>query len=335
MSKTTPVTPGGMSYIKCVTSPNDFAVSRFAGIPDEYDGKVLVKQSTFTGGLLITTPATLNNYYILVPVPGVAYLYGSCVPGAESSMVLTVVPYTDTAQLMPSGAESSVVNGFRFASNAIEIVPTVNQMSWGGAIEVWKTVIEESIYAAGAGTNLTWAGLDALASAKPSSVLPFNHGMYSVSASTNNAFPFCPVRDELPYSNIATAAWTNTWSSAINYAGLGNQETVIVKIPMGSPSTNSALIRTWSCVEYQVNSLSLMWDLAHMSAPYDPVALRLAKEYMQSQPVAVAYYENANFWQNFLKWVTEVSGALRVVPGPVGEVAGIAQLVSKTASMYV
>lgn len=323
-----------MSYIKCVTSPNDFAVSRFAGIPDEYDGKVLVKQQAFTGALTLTTPTTHDNYYVLAPIPDVAYLQGSCVPGSESSIVWTAVQYADVSTLFPAASESEVVNAFRYASNAIEIVPTVNSMTWGGAVEVWKTNIGMTVNIGTADVFAVEGLSGAIASVKPSSVMPFNHGCYSVTASTNSAFPFVPIMDGQAYSKLVFTNSTQSVTSAGNFLGFGNQETVIVKVPLNAAS-NSALIRTWSCVEYQVNSSSLMWDFAHMSAPYDPVALKLAKEYMQSQPVAVPYFENANFWQNFLKWVSTISGALRVIPGPVGDVAGVAQLISKTASMYV
>lgn len=325
--------------MKCVTSPNDFTTDSFQGIPDEYDGRVLTKKHTYTGSIP-TLSATNDTYIVLLPIPGYAYFYGSRTAGSVSALTLTGVLYGDTSTVFPSGAENTVVDQFRYASNVIEIVPTVNSMTWTGAIEIWKTPVSGGL------TNLNAAGvnefeingLEAIDSTRPLSVMPFNHGVYAITGCVEPTCPFKQVYLASAITNVQARMTTNsiTFASSANFTGLGDQEAVIIKIPGGTgvPS-NTALLRTWACVEYQVGMSSALYEYAHMSAPYDKVALELTKRFIQEHACGVPFYENANFWQNVWSWVKEISGALKVVPGPVGHAAEIANLVSTTAEMYI
>lgn len=335
----TAITPAGLAYMKCVTSPNDFEVDSFQGIPDDYDGRIIVKKHQAVSNM--ATPTAGNDAYIvLLPTPGVAYWYGSRATSSTAAITLTPVYYSDFTTLFPTGDEQSVVSAFRYASNVIEIVPTVNAMSWGGAIEVWKSPVTGSIgMIQPSGVNYyTVTGMDAMNSTKPQSVLPFNNGAYAVTTCCNAAINFTStMRASAPAQILAymdAASTALTFGGANNFVGVGCQDAVFIKMPY-STASNSALIRTWACVEYQVSPSSLLYEYSRLSPPCDPVALQLVRRFLHETPTAVPFYDNAGFWTRFNDWVRRISGALKVVPGPVGDVAGIVNLTSKTISQYI
>jgi hypothetical protein len=318
--------------MKCTTSPNDFAIDSFKGIPDSYDGRVLSKRHMYTGNMP-TLSATDDTYIVLLPTPGVAFWYGQRT--GTANMTLTPVYYSDFTTLFPAAKETSVVNNFRYASNVIEIVPTVNSMTWAGAIEVWKFTPQGGLTIVGAAANYYQvSGVDALDSVKPQSVLPFNHGMYAITAAGNTDYDFNQVLQSSAPANISGKMTTGTLSfgGANNIIGFGRQEAVVIKIPAGAATTtNTALIRTWACVEYQVTSSSLLYEYSHMSPPEDTTALQLVRRFIHSQPAAVPYYDNDSFWRTFMSWVRDTSGQLKIVPGVIGEVADAVNMVSKIA----
>jgi hypothetical protein len=323
--------------MKCVTSPNDFEIDSFVGIPDEYDGRTIAKRHTSVNNM--ATPVAGQDFYIvLAPVPGVAYYTGSRATGSTASLTLTPTYYSDTATIFPSTVEGTVVNAFRYASNVLEIVPTVNSMAWGGAIEVWKGVLTGGVFDVGAASTANYSinGFDALNSDRPQSVLPFNHGAYSVTTCCNAENMFTPILTNSPPAVIICPMKSGasvTLGGASNFTGIGCQETVIFKMPF-STASNTALIRTWACIEYQVTPTSILYDYSHVSPPADPRALALVRQFIHSNPAAVPYFDNDSFWKRFTSWVKTISGALRVVPGPVGDIAGIVNLTSKVAESY-
>jgi len=329
--------------MKCTTSPNDMEMDTFQGIPDTYDGRVLSKKCTLTQALPFTPSATLDSFILLLPTPGVAFWYAQTNPAIPAAnFTLTPVYYDGFGTLFPPGLEDTVVDEFRLASNVIEIVPTVNSMTWAGAIEVFKGPVSMSPYDdTGSGAiGLKVVGLEAMLTVKPQSVMPFNHGCYAVTAPLSDTYPFIPIAKALTsadvYAGTGVGGAVVTFGGGQNLIGFGTQEAVFIKLPAGTSTTsNTAIVRTWSCVEYQLNSHSAFYDFASQSPCHDPIALALVREFIHTHPTAVPYYDNASFWSNFLAWVGTVSGALKVVPGLVGEVAGITNLVAKTASLYV
>lgn len=330
------VTPAGLAYMKCATSPNDFDTDSFQGIPDTYDGRVVTKRY-----MSVTSPgvssATLDTYIVLLPVPGVAYYYGTRTANTQNAITLTAVQYSDTATLFPANYEGTVVNAFRHASNVIEVVPTANAMTWNGAIEVWKfnPTGGATNFAASGAAYYAVTGMEAMDSIKPTSVLPFNHGCYSVCAPNEPTVPFTEVMTSTAASRVIAKMTSNPVTFAGDpFLGLSSMEGVIIKFPATLTAVNTALVRTWACVEYQVSSTSILYEYSHLSPAHDPVALALVRRFLRETPSAVPYFENENFWKRFLSWVSTISGALKIVPGPVGQVAEIANLVSKTADMY-
>jgi len=309
------------------------------GITDTYDGQSVAKRYSAVN-TMITPILTTDSYIVLLPTPGVAYWTGSRTGGSTGNITLTAVTYPDDSTLFPVGGEATVVDSFRYASQVIEIVPTVNSMSWGGAIEVWKAPVSAGVLTvSNAGTSsYVINGMEALNSVKPQSILPFNHGSYVVSAPTHTTNDFVPIMTNTAAGTVASyldashlAVFAN---SSGNFLGMGNMEAVFIRLPAGNPVANTALIRTWACVEFTVTSTSALYDFATLSPPHDPIAIELLRRFIREQPCAVPYYDNENYWTRVLTWIKMVSSHLRNVPGAVGEVAGITNLVSKTLLNY-
>lgn len=102
------ISSAGLAYMKCVTSPNDFEIDSFVGIPDEYDGRTISKRHTSVSNM--ATPVAAADFYIvLAPVPGVAYYTGSRATGSTASLTLTPTYYSDTATIFPTGVDRKSV----------------------------------------------------------------------------------------------------------------------------------------------------------------------------------------------------------------------------------
>lgn len=272
----------------------------------------------------------------MLPTPGVAYWTGSRTAGTSGAITLTAVNYPDDTTLFPTNVEATVVDTFRYASQVIEIVPTVNAMNWGGAIEVWKSPVAAGALDFGSAATATYIvnGLEALNSVKPQSVLPFNHGLYSIAAPTHTTNDFTPILTStsptVVSSLIASGAGVSFSDSTTNFLGVGNMEAIFIKMPGGNPVLNTALIRTWACVEFTVTSTSTLFDFATLSPPHDPLAIEMLRRFIREQPTAVPYYDNENYWARVLGWIKNVSGMLKAAPGLTGEIAGITNLMSST-----
>jgi len=283
-----------------------------------------VKRHTTTTAIPSFT-AGADAFLIFAPIPGVAFLYGSV---ATNVLTLTPATYSDSAALFPPSGPASVVNAFRYASNCAEIIPTVNSNTWSGSIHVSKTVLKVAQVSNSGTSVLHITGLlDAVNTTKPGTILPFNHGFYSPSRQDTDTYPFSPILDAQAWASVSTAAASTTTITSVVlpasgiFLGMGDMECTVVKIPAFSVTGNVGIVRTWCCIEYQLNSNSPFYDFASKSPSPDPLALAMLKSLYAELPVAVPYYENEEFWKRVLAFIRRVSGNLSVVPGPLGNVA--------------
>jgi hypothetical protein len=334
----TALTEAGAAFQKCTLAPADFTVNTgFQGIPDDYDGLTVSKAFKLINSF--PTYTTGNDVYILqLPIPGVAYFYGQRTAGSAGTITLSAVCYDDAASLFYPGKETDNVQAFRYASNVIEIIPTVNEMTWGGSIQVWKSRVS-----AGIGVDSTALGtanpslaiidgLGSINSVKASSVFPFIDGCYVPAFNTESNYSWTPIIPNFPWAdlnaNIALAVPAGrdavvTFGTGfpINYMGVGSFEGTFIKIPAAIVG-QTAVIRSWACVEFQVNPLSSLYDYAHMSPMCDPVALMMVKEFHKSLPAGVCWKDNASFWESFLLWSKRITSVGKLIPGPVGQLMG-------------
>lgn len=309
----------------CAFAAPDVTVENTRGIPDTYEGKTLLVKHRLN--FATTTTANVDTYYVLAPIPGVAYLQCQVAAGAQvtSSTVFTPVPYPDYTSLFPTpDSFATLMNSFRHVSNAFEIVPTVNQMTWVGAISVWKAPIRSVV----TGFTSTTApgrlyqvnGLEACnAYGADMYVAPFINGCYAVATQQQPDFEFSPIVDAMYVSD------TNWGQFGAPIPGVGSMDSVIIRVS-GQTSSMPIQLRAWSCVEYQTSPQSAFNRFTQASPSPDPLALAMYRKLASQLPIAVPYYENDSFWERVKSIINDTSSVLSRVSGPVGEVARSARL---------
>lgn len=322
------MTQAGMNFLKCAFAPPDFTSTQVSGVPDSFRGNTLLKKHRLVASTTFTS--TYDYYFILAPIPGVAYLAGVTLQGVPvaAATVFNAVNYSDFSALFPSAATaSSIVSSFRFISNHFELICTSNQMVWSGAISTFKLPIQVNNRTGGAanvGDLITMTGLDGINST--------NANMYN-GTFYDGVFTYC-------FNNAATFNFTNVIESTSNFpAGvdaqdfgqfLGNTflpgfdnsfEALVVKVS-GISANETATIKTWACVEYKPSPSSSVYEYSTPSPPEDDTTMRMYREIALSIPVAVPFRENANFWQRVLSIIRSLAGAGAMVPGPVGMISG-------------
>lgn len=312
-------------------APPDFGVGTFQGIPDSFDGRVVTKTWNYTGTLPSLTDG-LATYIVSLPVPGVAYFYGQVSAGA---LALTPVYYSDYQTLFPTAYETQNATNFRYAGQALEIIPTVNAMTWTGSVQVFRGPVEISLYGySSSAAALSFNGLSALVnSSRPDAVHPFNMGCFCVSRQTQHDFPFHQIYPSTLTSEIANAAPTSgttvSFAGTTPFIGCGSMEAIIYKIPSYSAAGNALTLRSWSLMELQVSSASALYEYAHISPLHDPVALALVKKCYNEVQLCVPFYENDGLWSSIWSFIKNTAGLLSFVPGPVGEVATGASIIAE------
>jgi hypothetical protein len=347
----------GMSYLKCVTSPCDFVAGAtgFQGIPDAYDNRVIVDECRSVNGLPAYTPG-YDLYIIQPPIPGVAYMWGQVAGGTRTQgtpIQFTPVLYSNVNSLYPSyGASMTVVDKFRVASNAIELVNTTNEMTWAGSIEAFKLdlsydkAVDQFVDTSAHNQYLevpVIMGFSGLYTSEPSYVNKISEGVYMTAFNQQSTYPFNPVVFDTSYTELSsnmsylpagdTSAVVTFASVSPNiFPGFGSLETNVIRIPAIAAS-QSMRIRTWSCVEYNVPSTSILWHFTHLSPPEDLMALALLKEFHHSFPAAVTAAQNASFWENVRTWVGRVTKLGSHVPGAVGQISHLLNTLVKTGDL--
>jgi hypothetical protein len=325
------LSPAGIAYQKCTLAPFDFNQGTgFVGIPDDYDGKVIVKTHLSISSLPSYTAGN-DVYLVQLPIPGIAYFYGQRAAGSTGTLTLTAVEYDGNTTLFPAGNETANATSFRFASNVMEFMNSSNDMTWSGTIEVAKgkvalsTLLNSTTLGSGYADEPFIGGLAQICnSAKWESIFSIKDGAYCPSFNTEATHEWSDIDagNNLARlsSNIALAPTTDrtiAFAGTNTVVGLGFMEAIVFKFPALAAS-QAGLIRTQACVEYQVNTSSLLYDYAHMSPPADYKSLALIKEYHKQIPCAVTFKHNASFWENFKLWAGRAAKLISYLPGPVG-----------------
>jgi hypothetical protein len=321
----------GVSFLKCAFAPPDFSVNKISGVPDTYEGNSLVKKHR------LISPETFSNgrdhYIWLAPIPGVSHL--SLITGAGTPVTQTDLwtphYYSDYPSMFGTDATgqqtADIVTKFRFVSNHIEIVPTVNQMQWSGSIQAFKVPISllprQSSGVVSNDEFYSYSGMQAVNSTNSNQYSgPFFNGVYSGCFSQNCEFNFQQIIEGLGPRVPNTIKLGQDFTSIDGFIpGMDNGfESLIIKISGITTDNNAALVKTWACVEYQVLAGTALYEY-QTSSPNDQMAIMAYKKLISELPVGVCYMDNENFWRRVLNLIRGVSGALSVVPGPYGAVA--------------
>jgi hypothetical protein len=340
------LTPDGSAFLKVVTSPCDFVPggSGFRGIPDEFDNRVIVDENSAVNGLPAYTIGK-DLYIIQPPIPGVAYLWGEVPAGSRGVTLISFTPvyYPDATTLFPNTgfvSQQKVVDRFRMAANAIELVNVTNENIWSGSIEAYKLELDYG-YAQDTVTDATAHavafempvvnGLDGLFSSEPGYVGSIKDGVYMTAFNLEVDYPMRDIRMISGFSGLSTdMSFLNANCQASNtrfinvgidmVVGWGTLETNVIRIPAAAAS-QAMRIRTWQTVEYTVPSTSLLYSFSHLSPPSDPAAMALLKAIHHHFPMAVTAAQNATFWENVRKWAGRLTKLGSYIPGPIGAVS--------------
>lgn len=326
------VSAAGMSFLKCAFAPPDFSGSDVKGVPDNFEGKSLVKKHRFISDL--TFPAGRDTYILLLPVPGYAYFVANI--GAGSPVIATTpfigVPYSDFNNLfnsggVPSESSNKIVDKFRFVSNHFEMIPTTNAMSWTGNVQAFRFPLTMFIRQSGATTSSDlWSvgGLESLNATNADQYTgPFNLGCYTAAYNTGNGFAFNAIVDRVV--NVPSTISQGDFGQILGPSGFtgldANFDSVCIKVSgVGSNALNTCILKTWACVEYQVVVGSSVYEYQTFS-PCDAIALDMYRAIIRELPIGVSFMDNEGFWMRVLNIVRRISGVGAVLPGSYGAIA--------------
>jgi hypothetical protein len=316
----------GVAFLKCAFAPPDFQSSSVSGVPDTYVGPSLVRKHRYVAAQTLT--AGQDYYFLLAPVPGVSHFMGNVAAGTNviATTTYTAVNYSGFTTMFPSlQSTDSIVTKYRYVSNHFELIPTVNQFTWSGSIQCWKIPLTVAIKKGGTGVDdlLSVSGLEGLVTSMANQYsAPFLSGVYTACYSSNPTFEFQEI-----LNNIVQVP--NTVNPLIDFGqlvgtggftGLDNGfESMVIKIS-GITTNQTCLIKTWACVEYQINASSSLYEFQSLS-PEDPLALELYRKIINGLPIGVPFDQNEGFWDRVLSIIQSISGMASVIPGPYGGLA--------------
>lgn len=320
------ISQDGMNFLKCAFAPPDFSGERVSGVPDNFSGRSLVKKHKIIKSFTFLTG---NDYYILqMPTPGVSYWMATVPAGSPLNSGTTFSPQyvTDFASVFGSvdGSNAAdVVTKFRYVSQCIEIVNTTNEMTWSGSIQAFRmpmTMATTTYQIAGAAAqSYQINGLQGANSQNANAyTAPFKAGFYGVTGNGNGPFNFSDILEgngSIPRAGTTPVGAFGIFNGCVT--GFGLMDSMLIKVS-GLSSTNTCILKTWSCVEYQVLPSSALYEYSNFSPREDELALKCYREILNNLPVGVPYFENDGFWERVLKIIKTVSGLGQAIPGPYG-----------------
>jgi hypothetical protein len=168
--------------------------------------------------------------------------------------------------------------------------------------------------------------------------------MYAQSACNEPDFEFSPILEgvqKMPPVNVTVADSGQPFSvtagsaSTCGITGWGDMDTIIVRVSSGTTAVNSAIIKSWACLEYRPNAQSAFYQFGHDSPPLDTVALDEYRCIIKELPVAVIAAENAHMWDRIKAMLRGGLDLASRIPGPVGMTAtGISGISSMLSGLF-
>jgi len=329
--------PAGQAFLKCAFASPDFSVDPGMGIPDKFHGRTLgIKDCSTTG--IVFTPNT-DTYIVSAPVPGFAYF--KCeVPIGDDPLLFVGVPFPTFNTNFGDG--SNVQNNFskfRYASLAVGLYPTTNQMRWGGNLSVWRVDLNLAESVRGPDPTPSAYGLVQKRIQGLQGVVPlvprdnlshgFINGAFTYAFDKSTDFEWQDFCEATSYTADATGTNIITSKRLISSAGtrlpgMGNLNSIVMKITTGAEDANSATLKVWNCMELQPDTQSALYQYSGISPGFDPVALELYSKLKMQFPVAVPSSMNEGAWKRVLALIRDMSGLGAMIPGGVGMIsAGI------------
>lgn len=335
----------GLAFLKCAYAPPDFSIDPGKGIPDAYRGKSFMDKNSLTQAILPT--AGNDTYYVFCPTPGVAYWTASLASGVPFSSTTVLTPVFWPGNFTTNGIFGSAANvgdfaanvqSFRYASTCAGLYPTSPFTSTSGSITVWKANLKQSTEVITRTFATTPAvtfdvtvpsvtGLEALSAVSRDNYSQgCQQGMYAVCTNNQPEFEFRPILEGLASlpDNVTNTFMFGRMQGP--FLGMGDMETLIVRVSVPVGGSTSFQLRAWSCIEYTPTAGSVYDRFAGISPPEDPVAMECYRSIARSIPVAVVAAENAHFWQTVLNVLQAGARVGSYMPGAIGVVSSVADV---------
>lgn len=316
------VSPAGKNFLKCAFASPDFAVDPGQGIPDGYEGKALMRKDVYTNTINFT--ADRDTFILVMPTPGVAYWTTVVSAGTfpTQSSVWTPVYNSSFQTLFGTPTNQAIdapinpverdlnVSKFRYASGTFEITATSNYMQYAGSITVWKLPIALDVMVQTTGTGalqtsnneMALTGVSGVTIVSPDNKpFKFIDGAYSIAVNTEPTWEFQPIKSGITrVPGVGESASTNSTFGQFqgDIVGVGDLQSMVFRVSTPAAAVNSAIVKAWTCIEYQPNPSSAFYQFSGKSPAADPVALKLYREIALKVPVAVCVAENEGFWSD-------------------------------------
>ena len=330
----------GLAFLKCAFAPPDFNTDPGKGIPDRFEGKVVTRKDVLNQSINFT--ANRDTFILIAPTPGVAYWIADVPAGTfpVSTTTFNAVNYPGFTSMFgtAAAARSDQVSSFRYASMNVGIYPTSNLMQFAGSITVWKCPVKMSnvqfpVATTPATSALvhTLVGLDGVLAVGPDNFSEsFIKGVFSQSVCNEPDFEFSDILEgiqTLPPANVTVATSGQPFSlsagseSVSGIVGWGNMDTIVIRVSAPTGAVNSAILKTWACLEYRPNPNAMLYQFGHDSPPCDDVALQEYRTVARSLPVAVIAAQNATMWERVKSILKSSLAMASNIPGPIGVAA--------------
>lgn len=332
------LTEAGVAFLKCAFASPDFAVDPGKGIPDQFNGRTLAIKDCATTALNFS-PGT-DTYIIVAPIPGYQYFIKSVITGTDP-MSTTSAPFQGVTfpTFNTNFGDGNIVgidkySAFRYASSAVGLYPTSNMMQFSGSVQVWRTDLHLArasniVSATNDILELGITGMQSITVAAPRDNYSesFIKGMYTYAFDNSQDFEFSEFTSASRYTTAPAAPLNPAGNSLVQAAGqrltgLGNLNTIIIKVTTPLDAVNTAMLRVWNCLELQPNTNSALFQFSGVSPPHDPLALELYHSMKMRFPVAIPCADNGRFWETVLKLIQQITAVGSLIPGPIGLVSG-------------
>lgn len=261
---------------------------------------------------------------MVAPAPGFSHAAFS--PNAVPALtVANFTPYDDRNSIFGTDqlAVADNVTSARHIGKLVELVPTTNAFKWTGSIQAYRVPLKLSTTSVNDPTESNWTipvpaifgGESILQSGSIDQyTAPSNMGVFMASFNDQPDNRFSPLMENvvqlnatLPKLDVSSIIPNQPapgtfmrFNFPLGFTTLTDHDTLVIKI--SGAADNTFVLKTWEAVEYTTLATSALYSFSRMSPPKDVAAMRAYREAVHSIPIAVSYYENANFFQRMFSF---------------------------------
>jgi hypothetical protein len=331
----------GLAFLKCAFAAPDFSVDPGKGIPDRFHGRTLsIKDCNTTS---ITFTPGKDTYLIFAPVPGYAYFKAEFNNGAPPDGPYLGEPFPTFQTNFGNGADvNNKFSKFRYASMNVGLYPTSNMMQFSGSVQCWRVdlnlaeTLKQVTTTSPAVSDSSFVlkriqGLQGVQTLAPRDNYSnsFIKGLYTFAFDKTEDFQWQDFCSATYYQQVGGANGGGSAQKSLEakdastaLTGLGNTNSIVIKVSTPEGAINTAVLRVWNCIELQPDTNSGLYQYSGVSPELDQLALDLYTNLKMRFPVAMPCDENSKFWETVLRTMNQVFAAGSFLPGPYGIISG-------------